>query len=35
MTCESNIMYGIEIQGLNEAETEVDKVHGRFSSKWG
>jgi hypothetical protein len=30
MACESNIMYGIEIWGLNGAWKEVDKVHSIF-----
>ena len=33
MVCESEIMYGIEVRGLNKAWKEVDKVHSRFSKK--
>jgi hypothetical protein len=33
MVRKSNIMYGIEIWGLNGAWKEVDKVHSRFCKK--
>ena len=33
MVCESKIMYGIEIWGLNGAWKEVDKVHSIFCKK--
>jgi hypothetical protein len=33
MVCESEIMYGIEIWGLNVAWKEVDNVHSIFCKK--
>jgi hypothetical protein len=33
MVCESKIMYGIEVRGLNGARKEVGKVHSRFHKK--
>jgi hypothetical protein len=33
MACESKIMYGIEVWGLNGAWKEVDKVHSIFCKK--
>jgi hypothetical protein len=27
-TCESRIMYGVELWGLDEAWKEVDRIHG-------
>jgi hypothetical protein len=33
MVCESRIMCGIEVWGLNEALKEADKVHSRFCKK--
>jgi hypothetical protein len=33
MVCKSEIMYGIEVWGLNEAWKELDKVHSRFCKK--
>jgi hypothetical protein len=30
MVCESKIMYGIEVWGLNDAWKEVDKIHSTF-----
>jgi hypothetical protein len=31
--CECNIMYGVELWGLDEAWKEVDRIHGRFCKK--
>jgi hypothetical protein len=31
--CESGIMYGVELWGLDEAWKEVDRIHGRFCKK--
>jgi hypothetical protein len=31
--CESRIMYGVELWGLDEAWKEVDRIHGRFCKK--
>ena len=33
MVCESKIMYGIELWGLNRAWEEADKVHSRFCKR--
>jgi hypothetical protein len=31
--CESRIMHGIELRGLDEAWKDVDRIHGRFCKK--
>jgi hypothetical protein len=33
MLCESRIMYGVELWGLDKAWKEVDRLHGRFCKK--
>lgn len=33
MVCEAQIMYGIEVWGLNEAWKDLDKFHSRFFKK--
>jgi hypothetical protein len=32
-TCESRIMHGVELWGLDEAWKEVGRIHGRFCKK--
>jgi hypothetical protein len=31
--CESRIMYGVELWGLDEVWKEADRIHGRFCKK--
>jgi hypothetical protein len=33
MLCESRVMYGVELWGLDEAWKEVDRIHGPFCKK--